>query len=205
MLVYFIMIPIKKTKYKKAGLTKLNGVTGSVKKFDDKLHSKFDIEARDMLKNILGNNIKDNEDVYGEDMIFTVEKSPKNFPYKYLEVQVFSQWSEDKFPYIFPFVYARKMRFSPSTLFVTFNKFLSEVIIFSRNSLSKDPSKLKKYDREDVNYVPWSKTMRLKSHQLTVANIWLYHGEDYSEYYAENCIDQSQNCIQPNDTDIPIP
>jgi len=181
---------IKKTKYKKTGLTKLNGVSGSVKKFDDKLHSKFDIEAREMLKNILGSNIKDNDDIYGEDMIFDVQNTPKKFPYKYLEVQVFSQWSEDKFPYIFPFVYSRKMRFSQSTLFVTFNKYLSEVIIFSRSSLSEEPSKLKKYDRENVNYVPWSKAMRLKTCDFTIKNIWLYYGEDYSEYYNDNALDQ---------------
>lgn len=179
------MISIKKDKYKKAKLTKINGITGSVKKFDKKLHTKFDIEARNMLKNILGDDISDNEDIYGEDMIFTIQNNlhpTKKFPFKYLEVQVFSQWSENNFPYNYPFVYARKMRFSDSTLFVTFNKFLSEVIIFSRNSIDKNPSKLKKYDRECVHYVSWNKAMKLKTNELTIYNIWLYCGEDLDDF-----------------------
>lgn len=178
------MISIKKNKYKKAKLTKIDGIAGSVKKFDKKLHSKYDIEAREILKNILGVDIQDNEDIYGEDMIFTVQNNPhptKKFPFKYLEVQVFSQWSEDKFPYLYPFVYARKMRFSCSTLFVTFNKFLSDLIIFSRNSIEEKPSKLKKYDRECVHYVRWNRAMRLKSNELTLSNIWLYSGEDLED------------------------
>ncbi len=194
------MIPLKKEKYKKAGLTKLAGITGSVKKFDKKLHTKYDIEARDLLKNILGENIMDNDDIYGEDMIFTIKNNPhptKKFPFKYLEVQVFSQWSEETFPYLFPFVYARKMRFSPNTLFVTFNKFLSEVIIFSRNSICENPSRLKKYDRECVHYVVWNKVMRLKSNELTIKNIWLYCGENLDDI-VDNVSDNSEN--NNNDT-----
>jgi hypothetical protein len=194
------MISIKKEKYKKAKLTKMNGISGSVKKFDKKLHTKYDIEARELLKNILGNDIQDNDDIYGEDMIFTIQNNQhptKKFPFKYLEVQVFSQWSESNFPYSFPFVYARKMRFSRSTLFVTFNKFLSEAIIFSRNSIDENPSRLKKYDRECVNYVRWNKAMRLKSNEITINNIWLYCGE----YISENCENDHQiNQIGENDS-----
>lgn len=177
------MITIKKTKYKKQKLTKINGVEGSVKKFDKKLHSKYDIDAREMLKNVLKDNIKDNEDQYGEDMIFTISLTANNkkFPFKYLEVQVFSKWDGARFPYICPFVYARKMRFSDETLFVTFNKFLSEAIIFSKNSLDKNPSRLKKYDRELIHYVNWGKTMTLKSNEITIKNILLYSGEDIDE------------------------
>lgn len=186
----------KKPKYKKAKLINLNGVSGKVKKFDQNLHSKYDIEARNVLKNIFGENIKDNDDIYGEDMIFTIKNNPhptnKQFPYKYLEVQVFSKWTDDEFPYNYPFVYARKMRFSNETLFVTFNKYFTEVLIFSKNSVDKMPSKLKKYDRESVHLVKWYKTMRLKTNQLTIHNIWLYYGEILNEPQNEPQNEQNE-------------
>ena len=167
------MIPIKKNKYKKEALYKMNGIEGKVKKFDEKLHSKYDIEARNMLKNVLGDAVIDNEDKYGEDMIFSVEL----FPYKYLEVQVMSNWCTSHFPYSYPFVYARKMRFSDDTLFVTFNKFFTEVIIFGKKSIDVKGSRLKKYAREYVHYVSWNKVMRLSTDCLTLNNIKNYSGE----------------------------
>ena len=170
------MDQLKQTKYKKEKLMKRGGVAGKVKRFDKKLHSKYDIDARQMLKNVLGDAIIDNEDIYGEDMIFTANP----FPYKYLEVQVLSTWSTSQFPYSFPFVYARKMLFSKDTLFVTFNKFLTEAIVFGRTSLDEKPSRLKKYDRECVHYVSWHKALRVNTSDLTISNIKLYSG-DFSE------------------------
>lgn len=171
MLFYSIMIPIKKNKYKKATLTKIPGITGKVKRFDKKLHDNYDVTARQMIKNVLGDLVKDNDDIYGEDMIFT----KKDFPYKYLEIQVLSSW-EDIFPYLYPFVYARKMRFSKSTLFITFNKYYSDVIIFGRKSISETPSRLKKYDRECIHYIEWRRTMRTTTDLLNEELIKEYAG-----------------------------
>ncbi len=170
------MIPTKTNKYKKEKLINIGGVAGKVKKFDEKLHSKYDIGARQMLKNVLGDAIIDNENIYGEDMIFTLNP----FPYTYLEVQVLSNWSTSQFPYSFPFVYARKMLFAKSTLFVTFNKYFTEVIIFGKESIDQKPSRLKKYDRECVHFVSWHKAMRLTTNNLTIGNIKAYSG-DYSD------------------------
>jgi hypothetical protein len=167
------MQPIIKPKLKSSGLTKIDGVSGKVKKFNKKLHDKYDVEAREVIKNILGDDIKDNPDQYGEDMMFTSEKSP----YKYLELQVLSSWDDKIFPYICPFVYARKMRFSENTLFITFNKFFSEIIIFDRDRISKSSSRLKKYDRELIHYVPWIKSIKIKTSQLTMDLIKEYFGE----------------------------
>lgn len=166
------MLPMKKPKTKKVEYINIAGVNGKVKKFDEKLHSKYDIEARNVLKKTLGDSIKDNDDIYGEDMIFT----EKNFPFKYLEVQVFATWDSEKFPYIQPFVYARKMRFSKSTLFVTFNRYFSEIIIFGRDCLSEKSYRLKKYEKEMVNYVPWGSTMRIHINKLTPELIKKYVG-----------------------------
>ena len=115
------MIP-KNNKFKKPQYIKthINGTNGKIKQFDEKLHSKYDINARKILKEILKDSIKENEDIYGEDLVFTLP----NFPYKYLEVQVVSYWDSDNFPYTFPFVYSRKMRFSKKIIFVIFNKYL---------------------------------------------------------------------------------
>lgn len=170
----FYMDLIDKPKYKKKSYRKIAGVPGKVTKFDEKLHEKYDIPAREMIKNILGDLVKENEDIYGEDLIFTKEK----FPYKYLEVQVFSKWETDSFPYKYPFVYSRKMRFSDDTLFVTFNKHYTEFVMFGKKCIDKNESRLRKYSRECVNFVSWNKAVRLPSPDLTEENIRLYAGED---------------------------
>ena len=155
----------------------MSGVTGLVPAFNKKLLDKYDVEARQMLKNVLGDSIVDNENKYGEDMVFTI----KPFPFKFLEVQVYSKWDGKDFPYKLPFIYARKMKFSKETLFVTFNKYLSEMIIFGRECVLDKPSKLKKYDRENVHYVPWGKAMRITTDKLTPKLIKIYDGNyDYS-------------------------
>lgn len=160
------------SKYKKKTLYKAEGIAGKVKKFDEKLHSKYDIAARHALKCIFEDAVIENEDIYGEDMIFNIEK----FPYKYLEVQVFSNWCTDKFPYSYPFVYARKMKFSDDTLFITFNKHYTEAIIFGKKSIDKNESRLKKYARECVHFVSWNKAMQLSTEDLTLDNIRAYSG-----------------------------
>jgi hypothetical protein len=167
------MLPMKKEKQKKPQYIKLANTDGKVKKFDTKLHDKYDIDARNMIKNVLKDKIKDNENIYGEDMMFDIE----SFPYKYMEIQVFSKWDSDVFPYTYPFVYARKMKFSKKTLFVTFNKYLSELILFGRNDISDKSTRLKKYDRELIHYVSWGKTLKIKTNQLTIRLIREFYGE----------------------------
>ena len=178
---YNIMLPIKKKPIKKAGLIKMRGISGSVKKFDKTLFDRYDTDARQMIKNILGDLVEDNKNKYGEDMVFT----KKDFPFKYLEIQVVSLWEYNFFPYTLPFVYARKMRFSDETLFITFNKFLNEILIFEKRGISNVPSRLKKYDREMVHYVPWYNTYRFKTANLSERLIREISGE-IVEYSEEN-------------------
>lgn len=182
----------KKPKHVKGKLKTMHGVSGKVAQFSKKLFDKYDIEARETLKNVLGDAIRDNEDKYGEDMIFNI----KPFPYKYLEVQVYSKWDASDFPYTFPFVYARKMRFSKKTLFVTFNKFFTEMVIFGREAISNTPSKLKKYDRENVHFVSWGKVMRFTTDKLTPKLIKTYAGE-FSDTETESINDvNSENSVK---------
>jgi hypothetical protein len=163
---------ISKDKTKKREYRNINGITGKVTKFDQKLFDKYDVRARVITKNVLGDSVKDNEDEYGEDMIFTIKK----FPYKFLELQVCALWEND-YPFEYPFIYARKMRFSKKTLFLTFNRYFTQVIIFGREYVSETPSRLKKYDREHVHYVPWGKIMKMNTPGLTVNAIRRYSGE----------------------------
>jgi hypothetical protein len=162
-----------KPKEKKQSYRTIKGVPGKVTTFDKKLHEKYDIPAREALINILGDLVKENEDIYGEDLIFTKE----NFPYKYLEVQVFSKWETEKFPYCYPFVYSRKMRFSDDTLFITFNKHYTEFIMFDKLSIDKKETRFKKYSREYINLVSWYRAFRSNTSDLTEDNIRLYSGE----------------------------
>ena len=183
-----MFIENKKHHKTKQEFKKISGITGKVKKFNQEKCDKYDVKARNIIKNIFGDLIKDNEDIYGEDMIFT----QKNFPYKYLELQVCSYW-EDTFPYEYPFVYARKMKFSKKTLFLTFNKYYTKCIIFGREHVSENSGRLKKYDRECVNFVQWGKTMEIITADLSLNSIRRYSGE-----YIES--EESEENI--NDVDI---
>lgn len=160
-----------KIKRKKQKMVQLKNVVGKSRKFDQELFDKFDPKARSIVKEKLGDLVCDNEDMYGEDLVFKC----KELPYKYIEVQVYGSW-DGEFPYKYPFVYSRKMRFSENTLFVSFNKNFTEAIIFSKKVISTIPKRLKKYDREFVNYVPWYKSVRLNVNDLTLNNIKLYAG-----------------------------
>lgn len=177
----------KKNKQTKREYKKINGITGKVTKFDQKLFDKYDVGARNVIKHILGEAVKDNEDQYGEDMIFTIKK----FPYKYLELQVCAYW-EDEYPYELPFIYARKMRFSKKTLFLTFNKLFTKCIIFGREYVSETLSRLKKYDREHVHFVHWGKTMQLKTIELTINAIRRYSGEFIESDEKSDDIEQDE-------------
>ncbi len=178
-------------KYKKQKLINMGNTVGKIKRFDPNLHSKYDVKARDIIKNIFPKYAFDNDNLYGEDLIFKYDK----IPYKYIEVQVCSTWETSKFPYQYPFVYARKMRFNESTLFITFNKFYTEIIMFGKRSLNESPSRLQKYDREMVYYVPWRLALKTTTDNLTIRNIMAYAGISDSDIDSEISIDNDTEKI----------
>ena len=128
---------------------------GKIKKFDEKLYNKYDIPARDIIKNKLGNCVKDNPDIYAEDLILEDESCP----YKYIELQVCAKWNSENYPYEYPFVYERKGHFSDDTLFILFNKNMNRGLIFDKKSLNKEPKRIKKYSRTFIYDVPWKNVM----------------------------------------------
>ncbi len=145
-------------------------LNGKIKKFDEKLYTKYDIPARELVKEKFGDLIEDNPDIYAEDMIF---KDPK-CKFKYLELQVCATWTQEKYPYELPFVYERKGHMDEDTLFMLFNQSLSRVMVFSIKGLKEKPKRLKKYSRYWIYEVPWSCVMQTYTHLLSMDDIYLY-------------------------------
>ncbi len=131
-------------------------IVGLHKKFDEKLHKKYDIPARNKIKEVLGDFINCNPNKFAQDFIINSDECK----YKYLEIQVCSTWVNEKYPHKNVFVYARKSLYGPDTLFLTINKFNTRGYVFDANSFSDaKPRRLKKYSREFVYDIPWNKVM----------------------------------------------
>ena len=140
------------------------------KKFDQKMHDKYDIPARNKLKEILGDIVSENPNIYGEDMILNIQ----GCKYKYIELQVCATWMGEKFPHKLPYIYERKIKFSKETLFLIFNKSLTEGLLFSRDSITGEPRRIKKYSREFIYEIRWNNIMRVYLETLTPELIMLY-------------------------------
>jgi hypothetical protein len=147
-----------------------NKFIGKIKKFNQKLYDKYDTPARAIVKEILGDNVEDNPDIYNEDMILKID----NCKYKYLELQVCVNWIDEKYPYSKPFVYARKSKFSEDTLFLILNKAMTHGLIFDRKSLLDIPRRLKLYSRYFVYEVPWYRVMRINLEVMSIETFQLY-------------------------------
>lgn len=144
---------------------------GKIKKFDKELHEKYDIPARDKVKELLGDYICDNPDTYGEDMILNIPESN----YKYLELQVCASWTENRFPFPKPYIYERKMKFSNKCLFLLFNKNLTKGLLFSRDTIVGKPKRFKKYSREFIYDIQWSKVIQVSMDDFDKDTILLYN------------------------------
>lgn len=129
---------------------------GKIQKFNNVLFEKYDIPARQKIKDVLKEYIKDNPDKYGADMIIKSEKCK----YKYLELQVCTQWRDDKFPYKNMYIWVRKGKYNNDTLFLTLSRDLSMGYLFDISKLDKDkPKRFKKYSRQFIYDIPWNQVM----------------------------------------------
>lgn len=138
---------------------------GKKSKFSNKLFEKYDPPAREKIKSILLNNVYENEDIYGPDLIFS---NVANIKYKYLELQVCSTWSESKYPYDKLWIYERKGRYDMDTLLMTLNNNMTHCYIFDLGKLDreKDIRRLKKYSREYVYEIQWNQTILIPLEHL---------------------------------------
>lgn len=141
---------------------------GKIRKFNEELYKKYDIPAREKIKQVLSEYIADNPDKYGADMLIKSDKCK----YKYLELQVCTQWTENKYPHDNIFIWERKGKYNDDTLFLTFNKDLTMGYIFDTSKLDKNkPRRLKKYSREFVYDIPWNQVMLVYMKHLTSDDI----------------------------------
>ncbi|AYV83593.1 MAG: hypothetical protein Hyperionvirus9_10 [Hyperionvirus sp.] len=145
-------------------------VKGKIKKFDITLYNKYDIPAREKIKKLLPNHVKDNPNIYEEDMILDIP----NYKYKFLELQVCAKWINDTFPYDKPFVYARKKLFSNSTIFLLMDKHMTCGYLFDQKSLSNEPRRIKKYSRSYVYEVPWNRVLKVNLDDFDIETLKLY-------------------------------
>jgi hypothetical protein len=140
-------------------------------KFSEKMHERYDIPARNKLIDILGDFIVEHPNPYKQDFIIT----SKTCKYKYLEVQVCSQWVNEIYPFENLWVWARKSVYNSDTLFITLNKSFKYGFIFDADSFKNvKKRRLKKYSREFVYDIPWNKIMKVSIDKLDKETIELY-------------------------------
>lgn len=164
---------------------KIDGMVGKIKIFDQELSDRYDKRSRVIVKSKLGPAVRNNPDKYAEDMIVVT----KRIPYGYIELQVYGKWTEDKFPYDSPFIYERKLKFCETTLFICFNASYDKLVMFSRTSVHPKRYRVKKYSREFIHYVPWSKAITLDTDKLSIEYIRQYCGLFDDESEDEYCMD----------------
>lgn len=141
---------------------------GKIKKFSQELYDKYDIPARNLMKQQLGeNNVIDNPDIYGEDMIITNEKCN----HKYLELQVCAEWYNDNYPYEKPFVFERKGHFSEDTLFIIFDKNFKRSFVFKKKHLNEKPVRMKKYSKTFIYTIEWNRVYKIDVKDLCIEQL----------------------------------
>jgi hypothetical protein len=139
--------------------------------FNNKLYEKYDLPAREKIKQVFGDFVKDNPDPYKQDLIITDEK----FKYRYIELQVCTAWINDKFPYDHLYIYERKNIYGKDTLFITLDKYLTRGYIFDGESYDYDkPQRIKKYSREFIYKIPWHRAMEFVVDKITPEDLELY-------------------------------
>jgi hypothetical protein len=140
-------------------------------RFNQRLHDKYDIPARAVIRGALGAFVSDNPDIYAQDLII----NDPGFKYQYIEIQVCTMWTCDKYPYEFVNVYERKHKYPENTLFITLNKKMDAGYIFDAKSFkNQKPQRIKKYGREFVYNIPWNLVMNFNIQDLTPDLIKMY-------------------------------
>jgi hypothetical protein len=151
-----------------------NSLVGRHSKFNQELFEKYDIPARAKIKEALGEFVIDNPDKYKQDLVIT----DQTCKYKYIELQVCSNWVNDKFPHDKVYVYERKYHYDNDTLFITLNKSMTKGVLFDAKSFKANkPRRIKKYSREFVYDVPWNKILPFSMDDLCSELIKLYNAK----------------------------
>lgn len=149
-------------------------VAGAHRRFSPYLHEKYDTKARNKLKQVLGDFITDNPDIYKQDFLINSDTCR----YKYLEVQVCSQWIGSRYPWKTLWIFARKSVYlddSNSTLFITLNNNLTKGFLFDVDSIKNvKPRRMQKYSREYVYDIPWHRVMTVHLNHFDKETVEMY-------------------------------
>lgn len=132
-----------------------------IKIFDQNMKDFYEKIPRKIIKECLGNNVIDNRNIYGEDMIILND----NLRIDFIEIQVYGKWRES-FPYDKPFIFERKEKLDDNTLFVCFNYDYTKIIMFEKKDLSSK-SKHNIYNENIIN-VEWSDVYELSRDELSM-------------------------------------
>lgn len=144
---------------------------GKIKKFSKKLYDKYDLPARQIIKEKLEGYAKDNTDIYAEDLLL----EDKDCVYKYIELQVCATWIYEDYPHEHAYVYERKGHFKPETLYIILNKHMNRGLLFDKNSLEKQPCRLKKFSRTFVYKAKWKDVFKFMVDVLDIELLRLYN------------------------------
>lgn len=148
-----------------------SSLKGRHSKFNKELYEKYDLPARQKIKQALGDHIIDNPDPYKQDLVITKE----DFKYKYIELQVCVGWVGEKFPFDNVYIYERKGIYGEDTLFITLDRQMTRGYIFDGASYTDtEPKRLKKYSREYIYPIKWNRIMPIIIDTLTFDDIEMY-------------------------------
>ena len=148
-----------------------SSLKGKHSKFNQDLYEKYDLPAREKIKKALGDFVIDNPDLYGQDLVIT----KKDCKYKYIELQVCTTWVGEKFPFDNVYIYERKNRYGPDTLFITLDRHMTRGYIFDGASYDDiEPKRIKKYSREYIYSIRWNRVMPIIIDTLTEDDIHMY-------------------------------
>ena len=159
----FEIDPDRKIKYKNNYHKKSNlNLVGKHSVFDEEKYKKYDIPAREILKDVLGDFLIENPDIYHQDFII----NSKNLKYKYLEVQVCADWLNIEYPYPKVWVYERKGKYGKDTLFLTLNRMMTRGMLFDREAFEDKPRRIRKYSKEYVYDIKWNRVIKVVVSEL---------------------------------------
>lgn len=144
---------------------------GKHRAFNQTMFDKYDVPARKLVKELLGDFVQDNPDEYKQDLIIT----DKECKYRYLEIQVCINWIEDKFPYNFSYLHERKKCYGTDTLFMTLSRDMSQCHLFDTKGLDKmNLHRIKPYSREYIYDIPWYRVLVVQKEEINPETIKLY-------------------------------
>lgn len=146
---------------------------GVIKEFDEDLYNKYDIPARNLVKEKLGVYVRDNPDIYAQDLILDIP-AELNCKYKYIELQVCASWIGESYPYSCPFIYERKAGYSFNTLFIIFNRNFTRGLLFDRAAVNNVPRRARKYSKYYVYDINWGNVVQFYTEHFNIDQILYY-------------------------------